>query len=255
MSEIRGGERWRYRFGGEIHGPYGFDDLRVLAARGELPRHAQVAPEGSEDWRDASVMPALLDAFDDPALAARAPSAERPAAAGPHESAGESRPATVAGAVGPEPAAAPRPAAPRIPAVSAAPREDAPPAGRTPSELVLAHVVYGLYALNFFVGFTGLIGVVIAYVKRSSVAGQWLATHYNWQIRSFWYGLAIAIIALILARFLGWLVVLVGAIWLIYRIVVGWRALAARQPVGDVDPIDNFIRGQLRKVTGSASRS
>ena len=74
--------------------------------------------------------------------------------------------------------------------------------------------------------------------------------------RSFWYGLAVAVIALILARFLGWLVILAGAIWLIYRIVVGWRALAAGQPIGNVDPIDNFLREQFQKLTGSsASRS
>ena len=83
MSELRAGGRWRYRFGGEVHGPYNFDDLRVMAAQGRLPRHADVAPEGSEDWRAASVMPALMGAFDDSALAAR----DTPAAGG-HASTG-----------------------------------------------------------------------------------------------------------------------------------------------------------------------
>ena len=254
MDETAGGVqgRWRYRFGREVHGPYGFDELRVMAAQGRLPRHAGVAPEGSEDWREASSMPALMDAFDNPALAARGIPADGRAAGGV-------RPASGVPATEPPPAGRGLGSVPSWPPATAAvpPERDARMAAAEPStERTLAHVVYGLYALNFFVGFTGLIGVVIAYVKRGSVAGHWLGTHFNWQIRSFWYGLGVAVIALLLARFLGWLVILAGAIWLIYRIVVGWRALAARQPIGDVDPIDNFLREQFRKLTGSfASRS
>jgi len=31
--------------------------------------------------------------------------------------------------------------------------------------------------------------VVINYVKRSDARGTWLESHFNWQIRTFWYAL------------------------------------------------------------------
>src|SRR4051794_21338798 len=68
------------------------------------------------------------------------------------------------------------------------------------TERIVAHVIYGLYALNFFIVFTAPIGVIIAYVRRDSVAGHWLESHYNWQIRSFWYGLGLVVISWYLDR-------------------------------------------------------
>ena len=53
----------------------------------------------------------------------------------------------------------------------------------------LAVVVYILQALSFFVGgITGLVGVIIKYVKLDDVRNTWVERHFRWQIRPFWIG-------------------------------------------------------------------
>ena len=61
----------------------------------------------------------------------------------------------------------------------------------------LAFVVYAMHFVSPFVfGLTSLIGVVIAYVRRSE-ADPLLRSHYRFQIRAFWVGFALAMIAAI----------------------------------------------------------
>jgi uncharacterized membrane protein/predicted RNA-binding Zn-ribbon protein involved in translation (DUF1610 family) len=48
-----------------------------------------------------------------------------------------------------------------------------------------AHLVYLLYAIP--IGVTALAGVIVAYSMRARQRGTWLASHYTWQIRTFWY--------------------------------------------------------------------
>ena len=51
-----------------------------------------------------------------------------------------------------------------------------------------ARVVYFLFLAEFLIGpIGGLIGVVVAYVSRQD-APDWLASHYRFQIRTFWIG-------------------------------------------------------------------
>lgn len=68
----------------------------------------------------------------------------------------------------------------------------------TPSssdDRTLAFVVYVLmFAAPFVVGLTGLIGVVIAYVRKPE-APPLEASHYRFQIRTFWVGFALALIS------------------------------------------------------------
>ena len=72
--------------------------------------------------------------------------------------------------------------------------------------------------------------VVINYVKREDVAGTWLASHFRWQIRSFWFGLLWCVLgAILLLIVIGYFVLLADAIWLIYRIVKGWLRLNDRK--------------------------
>jgi uncharacterized membrane protein len=119
-----------------------------------------------------------------------------------------------------------------------------------PSALVAAHLVYGLHAFAIVLGITGaatviggfvgsvpsIIAVIINYVKRGSARGSWAASHYRWQIRTFWFALLWLIIAILL------MVTLVGApvglvllvalsLWLIYRIARGWLRLLDKQPM------------------------
>lgn len=91
----------------------------------------------------------------------------------------------------------------------------------------LAVTVYILQALSFFVGgISGLVGVIINYVKMDDVAQTWVEPHFRWQIKTFWVGLAGSVIGLItLPIIIGWFILLGISIWVIYRIVKGALAL------------------------------
>ncbi|MDY6798635.1 MAG: hypothetical protein SVX28_07800, partial [Pseudomonadota bacterium] len=92
----------------------------------------------------------------------------------------------------------------------------------------LAVVVYILQALAFFVGgITGLVGVIINYVKMEDVRGTWVESHFRWQIRTFWIGLLWSVVGTITIPLMGFgILVLIGAaVWVIYRVVKGALAL------------------------------
>src|SRR5215510_6791917 len=119
-----------------------------------------------------------------------------------------------------------------------------------PSVLSVAHLVYALHTMAILVGIAGaatvigsfvgslpsIVAVILNYVKRGEARGTWVASHYRWQIRTFWCTLLWALI--------GWALVmtLIGAVvgvpilialtlWLLYRIVRGWMRLRDRRPM------------------------
>jgi len=117
-----------------------------------------------------------------------------------------------------------------------------------------ARLVYALHALSlvlgafgaasvigsFLFGWPSIIAVIINYVKRGEVRGTWLDSHFGWQIRTFWYALLWALVVALMSALLA--VVLVGfavwvlglallGIWAIYRVMRGWLALNAREPL------------------------
>ena len=99
-----------------------------------------------------------------------------------------------------------------------------PVAGQKLKEL--AQLVYILQALSLLVGLTAVAAVIINYLKRDEVRGTYLESHFNWQIKTFWWLLAGLVIGWLLTLVLiGFLVLLVVWIWYIYRIVKGWLAL------------------------------
>lgn len=122
----------------------------------------------------------------------------------------------------------------------------------TPSLVRITHIVYGLHALglvlgafgaasivgSFLFGWPSIIAVIINYVKRSEVRGSWLESHFSWQIRTFWFALAWAVLVavvsapltLVLIGFGTWALgmALLG-FWAIYRITRGWLRLNAHQ--------------------------
>ena len=128
--------------------------------------------------------------------------------------------------------------------------EETKSAEPVPSALVGAHIVYGLHTVAIVLaivgsatvigGFLGsmpsIIAVIINYLKRGGARGSWAASHYRWQIRTFWFALLWLLIAVLLV------VTVVGApfglglliavtLWLIYRIARGWMRLLDKQPM------------------------
>jgi uncharacterized membrane protein len=69
---------------------------------------------------------------------------------------------------------------------------------------LFALICYGLYfaAIVFFV--TGIVGVVIAYIKRPEVRGTVWESHFNNLIRVFWVGFAMTIL---------WMIALISSAW------------------------------------------
>jgi uncharacterized membrane protein len=91
-------------------------------------------------------------------------------------------------------------------------------------------LVYVLQALSFFVGVSCIVAVIINYVKLPDVSGTWLASHFRWQIRTFWFSmlwLVLGVLTLILV--VGYFVLFANAVWVIYRIIKGWLALNDRK--------------------------
>ena len=88
-------------------------------------------------------------------------------------------------------------------------------------------IVYALQAIAFFIGISFIAAVILNYVKKEDVQGTWLASHFRWQIRTFWFGLLWGIIGVI-SFFLvvGYFILIANAIWVIYRIIKGWLRLS-----------------------------
>ncbi len=118
------------------------------------------------------------------------------------------------------------------------------------SALVAAHIVYGLHAVAIVLGITGsatviggfvgsvpsIIAVIINYLKRGGARDSWAASHYRWQIRTFWFALLWLIISLLLVATLvgapvGLILLIALTLWLIYRIARGWLRLHDKQPM------------------------
>ena len=119
------------------------------------------------------------------------------------------------------------------------------------------HITYLLYVLSYFTaGLLWVVPIFMNYAKRRDADGTWLATHFDWQIKTFWYSIVwfvvgVGIITFALGSFgvsmmadsgniavgsvllasLGFIVMGVTFIWHLYRIVRGWIALTDGRPV------------------------
>ena len=116
----------------------------------------------------------------------------------------------------------------------------------------IVHIVYALHALglaigalgaasvvgSFLFGWPSIIAVIINYWYRSQARGSWLESHFNWQIRTFWFALLWAVVVALVSLPLTLVVVGIGTwvlgmgllgLWAIYRIGRGWLALNSHQ--------------------------
>jgi len=96
----------------------------------------------------------------------------------------------------------------------------------------ITQVVYALQALSFLWGITAIVGVVINYVKRDDARGTLYESHFEWQIRTFWWGLLWGIVGFVLVFVVvGFAVLFAAWVWMIYRVVKGWLKLSEGKPV------------------------
>ncbi|MEX3628340.1 MAG: hypothetical protein VB138_01540 [Burkholderia sp.] len=104
---------------------------------------------------------------------------------------------------------------------------------REQSLRTLTHVLYGLYAIHWLTGgITGLVAIIINYVKRADVVGTRYQAHFEWQIRTFWRALILYLIGFALI-FVGVGFFILGLVWVwtLYRIIKGWLYLNDNKPL------------------------
>jgi len=100
---------------------------------------------------------------------------------------------------------------------------------QAPSSEGTAKVVYILYLVGIIFGLTGIIGVVMAYINKRE-APDWLQTHYQFLIRTFWIGLLYVLIGMVSSVILiGYLVLLFWVVWLVIRGVKGMKSLDQKE--------------------------
>jgi uncharacterized membrane protein len=127
-----------------------------------------------------------------------------------------------------------------------------------PSLITYTHVIYALHTTSIVIGTLGtatvigafvfgipsIIAVIMNYIRQSETRGTYLASHFRWQIRTFWYALLWLILSALFFVVIGWILVLtiVGipiafapfialTCWIIYRIARGWLRLKDKQPM------------------------
>jgi uncharacterized membrane protein len=119
-----------------------------------------------------------------------------------------------------------------------------------PSVLTVAHLVYALHTVAIVGGIVGAVtvvgsfigslpsiaAVILNYVKRGDARGTWVASHYRWQIRTFWCAVLWALIGwalvlTIIGAVVGVPILIALTLWLLYRIGRGWLRLRDRQPM------------------------
>lgn len=92
-----------------------------------------------------------------------------------------------------------------------------------------AKIVYILYLVGLALGITGIVGVVMAYLNKDD-APEWLKSHYQFQIRTFWIGALFMFIGGLLSLIIiGYFILLFWLVWLIIRCVKGMKVLDAKQ--------------------------
>jgi uncharacterized membrane protein len=116
------------------------------------------------------------------------------------------------------------------------------------------HLIYGLHACavltglltsasiagRFLFGVPSIVAVILNYARRAEARGTWLESHFDWQIRTFWFALLWVGITLLVGApltliIIGIYVVIIGfaivGIWVAYRVARGWLSLRDRRPM------------------------
>jgi len=94
----------------------------------------------------------------------------------------------------------------------------------------MALIVYIAYLAAFLLPPLGLVGLVLAYVNREG-APDWLRSHYDFQIRTFWITLLyVTISAVLCVLLIGFVLIVATTILYIVRCALGLDFVLKGQP-------------------------
>ncbi len=86
-------------------------------------------------------------------------------------------------------------------------------------------IIYILYLVNIVIPLLAIIGLIMAYINRDESA-DWLRSHYDFQIRTFWISIVYSSLSLVLSFiFIGYLLFLATFIWYVVRCAKGLKYL------------------------------
>ncbi|MBK5264287.1 MAG: hypothetical protein JJE34_03475 [Alphaproteobacteria bacterium] len=95
-------------------------------------------------------------------------------------------------------------------------------------------IVALLYLGGFITGISGLVGLVLAYVWKGENRPAWEISHYEFQIRTFWFGFAASIIGIVLMIVgIGFLILLAVCIWVVVRSVISLLKAQKKEAMPD----------------------
>lgn len=96
----------------------------------------------------------------------------------------------------------------------------------------MAIIVHALNLLSCFIGLTGLVAIIIAYLKRGEMAGSIWEGHMTFAIRTFWIGLLAGFIGGLLTFIgIGFLILLALIVWYLVRTIFALLKAIERKPI------------------------
>lgn len=108
------------------------------------------------------------------------------------------------------------------------------PSNKTSDVKIWAIIIWALYIGAFITGISGLVGLILAYVKRDDFVGTPFESHITSAIRTFWIALVAGLIGLVLMLVLiGWLVLLAVGAWVLFRAIRGLVFAIDSKPIPD----------------------
>lgn len=97
---------------------------------------------------------------------------------------------------------------------------------------VYLYIAYACFAGGFVSGFTPVIGVIMAYVRRNEVRGTPYFDHCHFLIRTFWISLLGLLAAAVLTPILIGIPLLAAVcIWFLFRLIAGVMKLVDNKPL------------------------
>ncbi|WP_108659388.1 DUF4870 family protein [Acuticoccus kandeliae] len=105
---------------------------------------------------------------------------------------------------------------------------------RVRPSVVNVKLIYSAYLASLALPLVAIIGVLYAHQALRANPSAWLASHYTYQVRTFWIGFAANVVALILSFVgIGLLLYPLIAVWVVARSVKGLINVAQRVEIED----------------------